>query len=835
MDPLPHQQRAFEELWRAIDAGARTIVVEAPTGAGKCLARGTLVMRYDGGIVPVENVRQGDLLMGPDSRPRRVLALGSGEDDLYRIVPTKGEPFTVNSDHILSVRLSDGDKHVEISVRDYLEQSRTFKHRAKCWRVGVEFVAPRDPLPIDPYFLGVWLGDGTSTRPEITTGDREIEAFIRGYAVGMGVSVTARPGTGCNSFSLTTARWRSSPVFEGLRDLDLFGNKHIPAAYKFNSRAARLQVLAGLIDTDGALSHNGYDLIFKVEQLARDVVFMARSLGYAAYIAKCQKTCTNNGKSGAYYRISISGECREIPVLLERKKAKQRQQKKNVLRTGFKVEPAGRGEYFGFTLDGDGLFLLGDFTVTHNTFMMSMNVREALRRAWPSMIITNRKLLTRQAGKEFGQWGISHGHVAAGFEYSLLKDVQVASFQTLHSRAIQRGVPEVLELMRRIRHVIVDEAHNNVNPTAKKVLEFLSDQGAVIVGMTATPVDLDQYYAVKIVAGNNTEMIKCGLHVPAVHFGPDEPDLKHVGKIKGGEYEEGGVVKAIMVPGVYARVINEWRRLNPEGLPTLLFAPSVETSRGFVEQFIASGHTAAHIDADTEDDERERIIEGSRTGEIQVVCNRFVMREGVNMPWLAHIIIATAFGTIKTYVQAGGRGKRATEGKRDVCIQDHGGNWWKYGSLNEDREWRLNDTSKDVQERYNKPREEGVEHQPICCPKCAFIRLVGPKCPKCGHEHAKSVRYVVQSDGELKKMMGPGLKIVRYEQKQQKTWTSCLFGAARANMTVRQAMAVYKKRMGHWPPFTLKPMLPSDGDLRNEYKVADVWPWLAKKKETLET
>jgi polar amino acid transport system ATP-binding protein/sulfate transport system ATP-binding protein len=143
-------------------------------------------------------------------------------------------------------------------------------------------------------------------------------------------------------------------------------NKHVPLRYKANSREIRLELLAGIIDSDGSPKHGCYDFISKFLQLAVDVCYVARSLGFAAYMKPCEKTC-QTGNGGTYYRVCISGDLSVVPVRIKRKKLAPRQQIKNVLRTGILVRPAGYGEYFGFELDGDGLFLLGDFTVTHNT------------------------------------------------------------------------------------------------------------------------------------------------------------------------------------------------------------------------------------------------------------------------------------------------------------------------------------------------------------------------------------------------------------------------------------------------------------------------------------
>ena len=100
-----------------------------------------------------------------------MLSTASGTDELYRVTPVKGDAYVVNEAHILSLKLTNGCKGaagksvedgdiVNISVSDYLNRSKTFRHVAKGYRVGVQF--PERPVEIDPYFVGLWLGDGDS-------------------------------------------------------------------------------------------------------------------------------------------------------------------------------------------------------------------------------------------------------------------------------------------------------------------------------------------------------------------------------------------------------------------------------------------------------------------------------------------------------------------------------------------------------------------------------------------------------------------------------------------------------------------------------------------------
>ena len=143
-------------------------------------------------------------------------------------------------------------------------------------------------------------------------------------------------------------------------------SKFIPPQYKFGSRTMRLEVLAGLLDTDGSLDTGYFDFVTKSKKLAEDVAFVSRSLGFYAFVRE-KPSHDQFGHEGLYYRIGISGDISKIPTRVSRKKAPTRRQKKSVLRTGFALKPLGGEEYFGFRVDSDQRYLLDDFTVTHNS------------------------------------------------------------------------------------------------------------------------------------------------------------------------------------------------------------------------------------------------------------------------------------------------------------------------------------------------------------------------------------------------------------------------------------------------------------------------------------
>jgi intein/homing endonuclease len=383
----PHQEQALI----AIGQG-KNLILHAPTG---CHALGQLVLMFDGSTRKVEDIKKGDLLMGPDSRSRRVTRLIRGRGRMVTITPKKGNPFTVNEDHVLTlvrtgvVRIpSEGSRKAEdlggqlidVSVKEWESWSSTQKHIHKLQRTGTSFRS-RKVLPIDPYLLGVIIGDGSikGGTPGVTTMDDAIvevvaacaekrDLYIREELQDGNASITYRLSSGHRAqFGRAGG---SNSLISDLRGIGLWGtgsaDKFIPDVYKVSSRANRLKLLAGLIDSDGYLHHNNHVLTTKSRILADGVAFVARSLGFAAYIYDTIKRC-QTGYEGNYYRVSISGDNSLIPCKLGRKAAQPRAQRKDPTRTGFTVAEEGRGEFFGFSLTGDGRFLLGDFTITHNS------------------------------------------------------------------------------------------------------------------------------------------------------------------------------------------------------------------------------------------------------------------------------------------------------------------------------------------------------------------------------------------------------------------------------------------------------------------------------------
>ena len=417
---LGYSEKTLARIRTVVDQASGITFFTGPTG---CHAKGTKILMADGTVTKVEDIRVGEQVMGPDSRPRTVLCLHRGEGRMVRIVPNKGEPFVVNDDHILALRrTSDGSsldgRILCLPVGEYETKSRTFKHLHKLWRSICDF--PEKNLPISPYLLGVYLGDGCSSRtnnrtPVITNPTLEILASVEEElhkTPGMTISIS-RKGEPTQSYRLKRIEGESENEFvQRLKTLGLFGlksgEKFIPFEYKTASVNQRLDLLAGLLDTDGHLSGGVYDYITKSERLAEDVVFLARSLGFAAYSHSCNKSCPGRSGTftGIYFRVSLSGNMTKIPNRLSLKHCSNpRRQKKSVLVTGFRIEEAGYGSYYGFELDGDHLYLTADFMVHHNSGKNT------------SLHAIFRRILEKHPGKAFVE-------VADPIEYRLGQGVQ---------------------------------------------------------------------------------------------------------------------------------------------------------------------------------------------------------------------------------------------------------------------------------------------------------------------------------------------------------------------------------------------------------------------------
>ena len=395
------------------------VIIAARPGMGKCLGKGTKVLMYNGSLKNVEDIHENELLMGDDSSARKVLSIARGQEKMYWIHQNKAISYRVNESHILSLKRSRNEGNhkqgdvLNITVKDYLEKSDKFKSNYKGYKVGVEFDSKE--LPLEPYYLGLWLGDGHSYSQRITNIDSEIIEYLNDYATKLESElVVYEQENRTNNYSIVNRNKFISEEFNTciqteLRTLGLIKNKHIPNNYLINSTENRLQLLAGIIDSDGCYTSefNCFEVVHKNEELLNQIKFLCDTLGFRTSVRKKKTSIKSTGFEGTAFRLRIFGNLNDIPTKVERKKAREWKSKVDWKVTGITVEYDKVDDYYGFEIDGNRLFLLSDCTVTHNTaFVLSMARNVAIDYGHPvalfSLEMSSVQLITRLISSETG-------------------------------------------------------------------------------------------------------------------------------------------------------------------------------------------------------------------------------------------------------------------------------------------------------------------------------------------------------------------------------------------------------------------------------------------------
>ena len=480
--------------------------IMSPAGSGKCLGYGTEVLMYDGSTKQVQDIKVGEQLMGWDSKPRNVLSTCTGEEELIKIIPNKGEPWICNKSHILSV-IHTGNWKSEFlpnsyDIKDFNVMkfhNQTTKNEYKLFKVPLSF--PEQKVFIHPYWLGYWLGDGSSNNTGIACCDKDAEIllpFLNEYAKVLKMDLVRyedkREDKTISVYAITKKEKTKhlNKLKEALRYYNLLNNKHIPKQYLLNSRKIRLQILAGLIDSDGGGSTGTIDYVTKIPELAENIKFLCRSLGFM--VSHKEKEV----KGKIYQRLLISGDFSEVPIKYERKKF-VRNINKNPLMYGFKTESIGIGKYYGFEIDGDKRFMLGDFTVTHNTNFILNLARQGkkIMLVLPYISIIQNKV---ESDKELRKYfDIYYGT-------SDIRNINegrniVTTFDKL-SRANYEKISRMFD------YIFIDEEHliyissyriDTTSNVIKKIkdLYYISNNdpfAAKIVMLTGTPIGHEQFF-----------------------------------------------------------------------------------------------------------------------------------------------------------------------------------------------------------------------------------------------------------------------------------------------------------------------------------------------------
>lgn len=381
-----------------------------------CFKADTPILMWDQTIKMSQNIKIGDILIGDDGEKRVVLDTCQGEDDMYEVIQNNGEKYIVNSKHKLVLKGVGVGEPIEMLVSDYMKLSDKQKKYLYGYKSSNGINYEEQYVELDPYMLGLWLGDGTHSHPIIASNDYEIQKYLLKWCEKNNAELVHDEGVkfrirrkgqnngkdklkksvgnnsecgGCrikkqkiceikNEENIKIINNRGkNPFMEMLHKYNLVNNKHIPNDYMMNSRDIRLKLLAGLIDSDGCVLNNGKRIsIGQVnKKLSNQIELLCRSLGYVVntrIVKRNNVKCPGVDKKDYQdsHQINISGKISEIPTLLYRKKCNDSMPNKDYQKTSIHVKHIGVDKYYGWKVNGNKRFIGIDFTVLRNCDQM---------------------------------------------------------------------------------------------------------------------------------------------------------------------------------------------------------------------------------------------------------------------------------------------------------------------------------------------------------------------------------------------------------------------------------------------------------------------------------
>lgn len=371
-------QARYGGMYNEYKGGQHSALIAA-RGKGKMLPNSTIVYTPNGYKV-WKDIHPGDYLYGDNGKPTKVLEeFNHKSKPIYKLTLKDGRTAYAGLEHLWTIKY--GNKLITVDTQWIIENGfgkRTIK--GKCHKpieckaflpINKAIEIPYKEVSIDPYLLGLILGDGclgyanskgvlfSSTVKDQKTYEKLLNTKIREYKDN-------------NCFIEDT------DIKNKLIELCLYktksDNKFIPDIYKYNSKEVRLEVLKGLMDTDGSAFSSGIEYISKSKQLAEDVLWLGRSLGIRGTLTS--KFVKYKDEIKEYFRVrfittkTIFKLPRKIEKIKQRNSNYLKNQENYVAITS--IEYSHNEDAKCVIVDNDShLFLMNDFIVTHNSFKVA--------------------------------------------------------------------------------------------------------------------------------------------------------------------------------------------------------------------------------------------------------------------------------------------------------------------------------------------------------------------------------------------------------------------------------------------------------------------------------
>jgi superfamily II DNA or RNA helicase len=432
------------------------------------------------------------------------------------------------------------------------------------------------------------------------------------------------------------------------------------------------------------------------------------------------------------------------------------------------------------------------------------------------LFLLPRRELVYQSAQKLQRYGVCPGMIMAGEPMHYERKIQLASFDTLHARAMRTQKIELPPA----DIVGVDEAHLSVADTRKAIIRrYLAT--AIAFGLTATPARADgkalgDIYDILIKSWSVRRMMDEGFLVEAIYACPTAPDLAKV-RISKGDFVEKELEKVMDQPKLVGDIVDNWCRL-ASNRRTLVFCVTRKHARHVCDAFLKIGVRAEYVDGETPLEERKQIFRRVETGVTQVLVNVFVATFGLDIPPLDCIVIARPTKSLVLFLQMIGRvlrpvfmdgepdGKEmrlaaiASSIKKNALVIDHAGAVNEHGFADDDIPWALKYEGTISQKKEAQAKEKQAPKE-IICDMCKTAFKGTRYCPKCGHAMIPPGEPVPTHKADLQMVDREGSKANRKDSWEDKGefYAQALGYALEKNYKEGFAASKYREKYGVWP------------------------------------
>jgi superfamily II DNA or RNA helicase len=437
-------------------------------------------------------------------------------------------------------------------------------------------------------------------------------------------------------------------------------------------------------------------------------------------------------------------------------------------------------------------------TGSGKTVVGSAIIKSVTERRRGVLVVAHRREIIQQTSDKLHDNGVPHGIILAGVEPRPLEFVQVASIQTLWSRAVQR---ESMELPK-ADLLVLDEAHHCPARTYQKIVRAYPD--AIVLGLTATPCrgdgrGLGGIFETIIECPQVAELIEQGYLVRTRVYAPVNPDLRGVRTVAG-DYVEDQLAARMDRPKLIGDIVTHWHKYG-ERRRTVAFAVNVSHAMHLCDEFIKSGVRAEHVDGGTPKPERDASLARLASGEIELISNCMVLTEGWDMPEVGCAILARPTKKMGLYRQMIGRVLRPADGKPDAIILDHSGAVFRHGFAEDPVEWTLDPDTRAESAAHAARCTEHSKSRLLECTQCGAVRIAGEPCSNCGFLPQAPPRPVPILDGDLGLVEGGHARADVYDPTTRARW-HCMLTAIQIERGYKPGWVTvnYREKFKEWPP-----------------------------------